>query len=58
MSTTLITKGKKSFSQPVFSPNGKRIAFVSTDGTGFDQIYTIPARGGTTTKVTRGAMPR
>jgi TolB protein len=49
---TQVTKESKRNSTPAFSPNGKKIAFVSTrDGDKY-QIYTINANGSNVTRLT------
>ena len=42
---TRLTSDSAKESQPIYSPRGKRIAFVS-NRTGSDQVYVMPATGG------------
>ncbi len=53
------TPGAKS-SQPIgassYSPDGSKIAYAGTGGTGNWDIYTIPASGGTPTKLTNDGL--
>lgn len=46
-----LTNHTASDSQPLFSPDGNRIAFVS-QRTGSSQIFVMPAKGGTPTQIT------
>ena len=46
-----VTNNDKDDSEPSFSPDGKRIAYVASDGNNFE-IYTINVGGGDKTQVT------
>ncbi len=48
--------GLKSSSDPVWSPDGKEIAFVGDDGVGTPQVYVEDANGGTPKKITSIAL--
>ncbi|RKZ06961.1 hypothetical protein DRQ32_10580, partial [bacterium] len=41
---------------PVFSPDGKTIAFLRMDGAGLQDIYLVPAKGGKPRRVTQGLL--
>ncbi|MCL4511978.1 MAG: S9 family peptidase [Bacteroidetes bacterium] len=48
--------GLKSSSDPVWSPDGKEIAFVGDDGVGTPQVYVEDANSGTPKKITSIAL--
>ena len=48
--------GMKSSSEPVWSPDGKRIAFIADDREGTPQVYVEDASGGTARRLTSIAL--
>ncbi len=48
-----LTQHSAEESQPVFSPDGKRLAFISTRDAGTRQVFVMPARGGDARQLTR-----
>lgn len=48
--------GMKSSSDPVWSPDGKEIAFLADDTNGASQVYVEDSNGGTPKKITNNAL--
>ncbi len=51
-----LTYGRKGVTDPAFSPDGSRIAFIANDGTGDDaksQVFVMPLDGGDAAPVTK-----
>ena len=51
-----MTRGRHQDFSPVFSPDGKRLLFVSTRGEGGSQLWIMPVDGGEPWQLTRFAM--
>ena len=51
--TRLITNGEGSNESPVFSPNGRHLAFMSNRGGGRYQVYTVDIDGNNVRQITR-----
>ncbi|HYK39364.1 MAG TPA: DPP IV N-terminal domain-containing protein, partial [Candidatus Eremiobacteraceae bacterium] len=51
----VMTSGKKSVSSPRWSPSGDRLAFLSPDTGGKNQIFVLPMRGGDAIRITSAA---
>lgn len=50
-----LTSGRRSVSSPRWSPSGDRLAFLSPDANGENQIFVLPMRGGDAIRITSAA---